>query len=149
MATATAAPKLMEVDAFLAQDPLQLFIGGQWVPAKAGGTFETLDPGNGRVLARVAAADATDIDAAVRAARHAFRHSGWASMPSNDRAVILHRLADLVDQHTAILAQIESLDVGKPLAQPTGFDVPFCAQTLRYYADLSVHTSRRSFQVRY
>jgi aldehyde dehydrogenase (NAD+) len=143
MATAAAAPKLMEVNAFLKQDPLQLFIGGQWVSAKTGGTFETLDPGNGSVLARVAAADATDIESAVRAARNAFRHSGWASMSSNDRAVILHRLADLVDQHTAILAQIESLDVGKPLAQPTGFDVPNCAQTLRYYADLSVHTSRR------
>jgi acyl-CoA reductase-like NAD-dependent aldehyde dehydrogenase len=57
-------------------------------------------------------------------------------MSNNDRAVILHRLADLVDQHNLILAQIESLDVGKPLAQPTGFDVPNCAQTLRYYADL-------------
>ena len=143
MATAMASPKMMEVNAFLAQDPVRLFIGGQWVPAKAGGTFETLDPGNGRVLARVAAADAMDIDAAVGAARHAFGHSGWATMSNNDRAVILHRLADLVDQHTAILAQIESLDLGKPLAQPTGFDVPNCAQTLRYYADLSVHVSRR------
>ena len=143
MATAMASPKLMEVNAFLAQDPLRLFIDGKWVPAKTGGTFETLDPGNGRVLARVAAADAADIDAAVHAARHAFRHSGWASMSNNNRAVILHRLADLVDQHTAILAQIESLDVGKPLGQPTGFDVPNCAQTLRYYADLSVHTARR------
>ena len=44
MATATAAPRMMEVDAFLVQDPLRLFIGGQWVPAKTGGTFETLDP---------------------------------------------------------------------------------------------------------
>ena len=143
MASAMAAPKMMEVNTFLVEDPLKLFIGGQWVPAKAGGTFSTLDPGNGRVLARVASADATDIDAAVCAAHHAFRHSGWPSMSNNDRAVILHRLADLVDQHTAILAQIESLDVGKPLAQPTSFDVPNCAQTLRYYADLSVHTSRR------
>jgi aldehyde dehydrogenase (NAD+) len=143
MASAIAAPILPEVEAFLAQDPLKLFIGGQWVSAKEGGTFETLDPGNGRVLARVAAADATDVNAAVRAAHHAFRHSGWATMSNNDRAVILHRLADLVDRHTAVLAQIESLDVGKPLAQPTGFDVPNCAQTLRYYADLSVHASRR------
>jgi aldehyde dehydrogenase (NAD+) len=143
MATSATAPKLTEVDAFLAQDPLKLFIGGQWVPAKGGGTFETLDPGDGSVLARVAAADAMDVNAAVRAAHEAFRHSGWATMSNNDRAVILHRLADMVDRHTAILAQIESLDVGKPLAQPTGFDVPNCAQTLRYYADLSAHTLRR------
>lgn len=63
-------------------------------------------------------------------------------MPVNDRAVILHRLADLVDRHREILAQIESLDVGKPLAQPMENDIPNVAQTLRYYADLSVHTRR-------
>jgi acyl-CoA reductase-like NAD-dependent aldehyde dehydrogenase len=142
MATAMATPKLTEVNAFLTQDPLKLFIGGQWVPARAGGTFETLDPGDGRVLARVAAAEATDVDDAVCAAREAFRNTNWATMPSTARAAILHRLADLIDQHTAILAHIESLDVGKPLAQPTAFDVPNCAQTLRYYADLSVQTSR-------
>jgi aldehyde dehydrogenase (NAD+) len=134
---------LPEVNEFLDQNPIKLFIGGQWVSAKSGSTFETIDPGDGKVLARVAAAEAADVDDAVRAAHHAFRHSGWAEMPSNERAVILHRLADLVDKHSAILAQIESLDVGKPLVQPTSFDVPNCAQTLRYYADLSVHTTRR------
>jgi len=112
------------------------------VPAKAGGIFETIDPGNGRSLARIAA-ETTDVEDAVQAAHEAFHHSGWATMPSNDRAVILHRLADLVDQHTAILAQLESLDVGKPIALTVAFDVPNCAQTLRYYADLSVHSSPR------
>jgi acyl-CoA reductase-like NAD-dependent aldehyde dehydrogenase len=143
MSSAIATPILPDVDGFLAQDPIKLFIGGQWLPAKAGGTLETVDPGNGSTLARVAAAEATDVDDAVSAARAAFHDSHWATMPANDRAVILHRLADLLDKHTAILAHIESLDVGKPLAQPTAFDVPNCAQTLRYYADLSVHTSRR------
>ena len=143
MASAIATPILTDVGGFLAQVPIKLFIGGQWVAAKAGGTLETIDPGNGTALARVSAAEAADVDDAVGAARHAFRHSSWATMLSNDRAVILHRLADLVDKHAATLAQIESLDVGKPLAQPSAFDVPNCAQTLRYYADLSVHTSRR------
>ena len=142
VANAIASPTFFELNAFLAQDPLKLFIGGKWVPAKAGGTFETVDPGDGRVLACVAAAEAADVDDAVAAAREAFRNSGWATMPTAERAAILHRLADLIDRHTAILAQIESLDVGKPLAQPTAFDVPNCAQTLRYYADLAVQTSR-------
>jgi aldehyde dehydrogenase (NAD+) len=62
---------------------------------------------------------------------------------SERRAVILHRLADLVDKHREILAQIESLDVGKPLPQAMGGDIPNVSQTLRYYADLSVHTRRR------
>jgi aldehyde dehydrogenase (NAD+) len=64
-------------------------------------------------------------------------------MPANDRAVILHALADLVDKYHTVLAQLEALDVGKPVAQAEGFDVPNLSQTLRYYADLSVHTRRR------
>jgi aldehyde dehydrogenase (NAD+) len=120
-----------------------LFIGGQWTDAASGATLETRDPGTGKVLAKVAAGDMADIDRAVAAAQEAFRKSGWATMPANDRAVILHRLADLVDQHREILAQIESLDVGKPLSNPLGFDIPNVAQTLRWYADLSVHTRRR------
>lgn len=143
MASATATPILPDVDEFLTQAPIKLFIGGQWLSARAGGTFETRDPGDGRVLAEVAAAESGDVNDAVDAARIAFRNSNWATMPSNDRAVILHRLADLVDKHAATLAQLESLDVGKPLAQPTAFDVPNCAETLRYYADLSVHTLLR------
>ena len=50
--------------------------------------------------------------------------SGWATMPVNDRAVILHRLADLITKHQEIIAQIESLDVGKPRGQAAAFDVP-------------------------
>ncbi len=120
-----------------------MYIGGRWTGAISGDTFETLDPGNGTVLARVAAGDSADVEAAVAAAQEAFRKSGWATMPVNDRAVILHRLADLIIKHQEVLAQIESLDVGKPRGQAAAFDVPHAAQTFRYYADLSVHTRRR------
>ncbi len=140
MTSATLLPKVKE---FLSEQPLKMFIGGKWTPAQAGETFETRDPGSGEVIATVASGKAEDVDRAVRAAEEAFRRGGWASLPANDRAVILHRLADLVDKHRAELAQLESLDVGKPVAQPTAFDVPNVAQTLRYYADLSVHTRRR------
>jgi len=137
------AELLPEVKGFLAAQPMRMFIGGEWVDAVGGGGFETRDPGNGSVLAAVAAGDAPDVDRAVQAAHTAFRKSGWASMAADDRAAVLHRLADLVDKHRDILAQIESLDVGKPLAQASSFDVPNVAQTLRYYADLSVNTRRR------
>ncbi len=136
-------PLLPAVRKFLASQPLKLFIGGEWTNAASGATFETRDPGNGRVLATVAAGDHRDIDRAVNAAAAAFRTSGWATLPPNDRAVYLHRLADLVDKHRDILAQIESLDVGKPLPQARGGDIPNVAATLRYFADLSVHTRRR------
>ncbi len=131
-----------EVQAFLAAQPRRLFIGGKWEKAASGKTLEVRDPGNGRVIAHLAAGDAADVDRAVRAAREAFRKSGWATMPANDRAVVLHRLADLIDKHREVLAQLESLDVGKPVAQALTFDIPNVAQTLRYYADLSVQTRR-------
>src|SRR5208337_5405669 len=137
------ATLLAEVSDFLASAPMKLFIGGQWVDAVRKGRFETRDPGSGKVLAEVAAAEQEDVNRAVEAAQQAFKNSGWPALPANDRPVVLHRLADLIDKHRDILAQIESLDVGKPFAQAAGFDVPFAAQTLRYYADLSVHTRRR------
>jgi len=132
-----------EVAKFLLAQPLKLFINGQWTDAASGATLETRDPGTGKVLAKVAAGDKADIDCAVAAAQKAFGETGWATMPANDRAVILHRLADLVDKHRDILAQIESLDVGKPLSNTLNGDIPNVAQTLRWYADLSVHTRRR------
>jgi aldehyde dehydrogenase (NAD+) len=132
-----------EVRKFLSNQPQKMFIGGKWLDAQSGITFETRDPGEGKVLANVAAGDAPDVDAAVAAAHEAFRESGWATMPVNDRAVILHRLADLIAKRQEIIAQIESLDVGKPRGQAAGFDVPHAAQTFRYYADLAVHTRRR------
>ena len=132
-----------EVTKFLSAQPHNMFIGGKWVAAHDEKTFETRDPGEGKVLANVAAGDAKDVDAAVAAAHEAFRKSGWATMPVNDRAVILHRLADLITKRQEIIAQIESLDVGKPQGQASAFDVPHAAQTFRYYADLAVNTRRR------
>jgi len=137
------ATLLTEVSDFLASGPMKLSIGGQWVDAARKGRFESRDPGTGKVLAEVAAAEQEDVNRAVEAAQQAFKSSGWAVLPANDRAVVLHRLADLIEKHQEALAQIESLDVGKPVAQAASFDVPFAAQTLRYYADLSVHTRRR------
>jgi aldehyde dehydrogenase (NAD+) len=134
---------LPEVESFLSAQPMRLYVDGEWRDAESGDTFDVRDPGDGQILARVAAGEGPDVDRAVHAAHRAWRQSGWASLPVNDRAVLLHRLADLVDRHRPILAQIESLDVGKPLAQAQGFDIPNVAQTLRYYADLAVHTRRR------
>src|SRR5260370_22300710 len=133
---------LAEVSKFLSQ-PLNLLIDGKWTESLDGDTFDTHDPGDGTVIAKVAAGDQSDIELAVTAAQQAFRKSGWATLPPNDRAVFLHRLADLVDKNREILAQIESLDVGKPLAPAPAAALPNVSHTLRYYADLSVHTRRR------
>jgi aldehyde dehydrogenase (NAD+) len=139
--TAAALAKHPEIARFLAA-PKQLYIGGQWRPASSGATFPVLDPGTGIRIAECAAATADDVDAAVAAARRAFAEQRWARIPAPDRAVILHRLADLIERDAELIVALESLDVGKPLAQAAGFDVPHAASTFRYYADLSVQRRR-------
>jgi acyl-CoA reductase-like NAD-dependent aldehyde dehydrogenase len=120
--------------------PPRLFIGGQWRPSSSRMTFPVLDPGTGQKLMDVCGADACDVDLAVEAAKEAFKKSGWAEMNPNERGVYLHRLADRVAAHKQTLARIESLDVGKPLAQAVADVEDFCA-TLRYYTDLAQHIS--------
>ncbi|MCX6874794.1 MAG: aldehyde dehydrogenase family protein [Verrucomicrobia bacterium] len=129
-----------EVTEFLAAQPLKMYLGGRWTESLHGATLETRDPGTGSVIARVSAGDAADVERAVRAGAVAFAQSGWAAMTAKERGVILHRLADLIDQHQEILVEIESLDVGKPRAQAAAFDVPHAAATFRYYADLALRT---------
>lgn len=138
MPTATPTQLLPAVQDFLAQRPIPAFIDGRW--ETLGRTFAVRDPGTGEIIAEVSEAADADVDRAVSAARRAFEQSGWARMPAKERSELLHRLADLVDRDADVLAQLESLDVGKPLAQAAGFDVPNLAQTLRWYADLATHT---------
>jgi acyl-CoA reductase-like NAD-dependent aldehyde dehydrogenase len=133
-----------EVEKFLGQSPQQLFIGGEWVGSSEGKTFQTVDPGTGAVLAEVHEASIADVDAALRAASEAFRSAPWARLGPNERAVYLHRLADLVESRQDVLAEIESLDVGKPLPQ-ANWDIQNFSQTMRYYADLSVQARYREW----
>ena len=141
----TATDRLLgKVKTFLNETPVGLFIGGRFVPSADGATFTTLDPGDGSPLATVYEAKAADVDAAVRSAEDAFKRSGWATQSAKERAAHLHKLADLVDKHLPELAQLESLDVGKPLAQAQGGDIPNVAQTLRWYADFATHVHNSS-----
>jgi acyl-CoA reductase-like NAD-dependent aldehyde dehydrogenase len=114
--------------------PKQLLIGGKWVPAKSGKTFETINPSNEEVLALIAEGDKADIDEAVKAARKAFEEGPWPNMGPHQRARLMLKIADLVDKHTEELAALETLDNGKPLTFSRAFDVPATAETFRYYA---------------
>jgi len=103
----------------------------------------TRDPGTGETIAEFCVLDAADVDAAVKAANHAFKHSGWATLPPNERGVHIHRLADALEKHKPIIGQIEALDAGKILGQALG-DVQNCVDTLRYFADMAMHVQRRN-----
>jgi phenylacetaldehyde dehydrogenase len=112
----------------------QLFIDGRFVDAASGKTFETPNPATGEVLASVAEGDAEDIDRAVRAARQAFDSGPWSTMTASERGRIVWRIGDLVDEHLEELAELETLDNGKPLAIARAADVPLTAEMFRYMA---------------
>lgn len=139
----TLENQIKQASQFLAQSPLKTFIGGEWVPAANGATFTTRDPGTGAALAEVPAMGAEDVDRAVQSATKAFRTSGWAEMSSNERGVLLHRLADEIEKHKPVLARIEASDAGKILAQAEG-DVQNFVDTLRYFTEISLHVQRRT-----
>jgi len=114
--------------------PRKMLIDGKWVEAASGKTFDTYNPATGEVLARVAEGDAVDIDHAVNAARRAFEEGPWPDMLPAERARLLWKLADLIDKHHEELAELETLDNGKPLLFSRIVDVPTAAANFRYMA---------------
>jgi acyl-CoA reductase-like NAD-dependent aldehyde dehydrogenase len=114
--------------------PKLLLIGGKWRPAKSGKTFETINPANEEALALIAEGDKADVDEAVAAARKAFEEGPWPAMGPHQRTRLMLKIAELIDQHVDELAELETLDNGKPLTFSRGFDVPAAAETFRYYA---------------
>src|SRR5712675_2566707 len=113
--------------------PRELLIGGRWLPARSGGTFEVIDPATGRTFARAAEADAVDVDAAVKAARKAFDGPWGVSMPAF-RARLLLKLADLIEANGDELALLETLDNGMPFRMARMVAAFGATESLRYHA---------------
>jgi aldehyde dehydrogenase (NAD+) len=112
----------------------QMLIGGRWVSAASGKTFDTLNPATGEVICRVAEGAKADIDLAVKAARKAFESGPWPRMSPSDRGRLLLKLADAIEANKDELARLESLDNGKPLADSLAADLPLTIKCYRYYA---------------
>ena len=119
---------------FLKSSPKKLLIGGKWVPAKSGKTFETINPANEEVLAMVAEGDKADVDEAVKAARKAFEEGAWPRMRPHERTRLLLKVADLIEKNAEELAELETLDNGKAISESKTIDVPASAESFRYYA---------------
>lgn len=137
-------PRLPALVDFLAR-PRKLLIAGDWVASQSGKTFTTVDPASAEPLAHVYEGDAADVDAAVRAARAALMPGApWTRMPPTERARLLHRLADQVDQHADEFAQLESLDNGKVLKSARHGDVPAVSGLFRYMAGWATKLDGRS-----
>ena len=115
----------------------QCFIGGNWVPAASGKTFDTVDPATEQVICAVAEGDAADVDLAAHAAREAFETGPWSTMDARDRGQRMLRLADLMEEEADALAALESWDNGKPIRDARNADVVLAIDCLRYYAGLA------------
>src|SRR5579875_2019297 len=124
-----AAPGL---DWIKAHQPFDLFINNRWTRPAGGQYMESINPGSGKTLARVAAANSADVDAAVAAARKAF--TTWGKTPGHVRARYLYALARSIQKHSRLLAVLESLDNGKPIRETRDIDIPLVARHFYYHA---------------
>lgn len=121
--------------AFLSRAPHGHLIGGNW--QAAGETFETTDPATGKVLAAVARGDAATVDQAVIAARSALESGAWPAMTPMDRAKLLWAIADKLEAHIDELAELETLDQGKPLYVGRWAEIPGAIAQFRFFGGLA------------
>ncbi|GAA3662547.1 aldehyde dehydrogenase family protein [Nocardioides ginsengisoli] len=143
--TPTDHTVLPQVRDWLAR-PKGLFIGGSWVDAASGRTFETRDPATGQVLTQVAHGQAEDVDRAVRAARAAFEGE-WALWTPAQRQRLLYRIGEAIYDHAEELAQLESLDNGKSAGVAQAVDITWVAELFQYYAGWATKIEGRTIPV--
>jgi len=121
---------------FLDGKPKRLLIGGQWVEALSGRTFESVNPATGEVIAQLAEGGAEDIDRAVAAARAAFE-GPWSKFKPFDRQALMLAIADAVEKHFDDLCVLETLDMGAPIARTSTYK-RWIVQALRFYGGQAV-----------
>ncbi|TLZ25976.1 MAG: 5-carboxymethyl-2-hydroxymuconate semialdehyde dehydrogenase [Gammaproteobacteria bacterium] len=112
-------------------------------PAASRSYFETVNPATQEVLAEVASGGAAEVDAAVAAAKGAFR--AWAGRPAAERAALLRKLGDLIAQRLAILARTETTDTGQPIAQTGKQLIPRAAENFYYFAEMCVRVDGHTY----
>lgn len=113
----------------------QAFIGGKFVDAISGKTFDSINPATGQVLTKVAECDAADVDLAVAAGRRSFEDGRWSRMAPGDRKAILLKLAELIRENLTEMALLDSLDMGKLVVDAATVDAPGSAHFFQWYAE--------------
>ena len=111
----------------------ELFINGKFVAPKSGKYFESINPATEQTLTTIAAANATDVDAAVKSARKAY-DKVWSRMPGRERGKYLYRIARIIQEKARELAVLETMDGGKPIKESRDVDLPLVAAHFFYYA---------------
>ena len=113
----------------------EIFIDGKYRAAASGATFDSVNPATGELITAVSSADAVDVDDAVASARAAFETGAWSRSSATHRKKVLQRLAELVVEHGEELAVLDSMDMGKLVAEAHAVDVPSAADLFAYYGE--------------
>ena len=115
----------------------KLFIDGRYVESLSGESFDTINPATNRKLATVANGGTADAKWAIDVAQRTFASGVWSNMPVEERSSILCKMADLIMKNVDKLAYVETLDVGKPIKESRGFDIPRAASNFRFFAEMA------------
>jgi len=125
---------------------LKMYIDGEWVNAQSGKTRDIVNPANGEVIAKAAEGDVADARHAIEVARRTFDSGEWSELPAAQRASYLFAVADKLEERAEEIAQLETLDNGKPLRE-TQFDLADAAACFRYYAGLVTKPDGQTYHV--
>ena len=143
----TASPdELLRNLARSGSNSLLMYIDGRWTDASDGGTRALVNPSNDAPVATIAEATREDAERAIRSAHEAFYNGSWSEISALDRARLLFRVADKIEEYGAELARIDTLNGGKPLRE-TEYDVTDAANCFRYYAGLATKPTGQTFDV--
>jgi aldehyde dehydrogenase (NAD+) len=127
------APAPEDAKSYLIAPRHELFINGRFVSPHSGTYFDSVNPATEQKLTEIAAADATDVNNAVKSARRAYEKA-WSRMPARERGKYLYRIARIIQEKSRELAVLETLDGGKPIKESRDVDLPLVAAHFFYHA---------------
>ena len=122
---------------FLAKENHGMLIGENWTQSETGQSIECRNPYDGSLLSNVPMGSEEDVNRAVEAARSALEHGNWPNMVPAQRSRILWKIAELIEENIDELAELETLDQGKPLYVGRWADIPGASEQFRYFAGLT------------
>ena len=124
----------------------QMYINGEWLAAQSGKTFESINPSDGKPWAVIPEADEADVDVAVKAAHRAFTEGPWSTMTATERGKLIHRLGDVLAEHSESLGHCETVDTGK-LFKETRWQARYISDYFYYYAGLADKVSGETLPI--